>query len=328
MIALRKRPVLCNYYITYRCNASCNFCDIWEKPSPYVTIETFTQNLKALKQLGVKIIDFTGGEPLLNRNLPEMLRLSKAAGMITTVTTNTLLYPKYAKNLTGLIDMLHFSLDSVEEHLHNTSRNVNCFNHVKESIMIAASLGERPDILFTVGDHNVDELEELYTTWARPNNVMIIINPLFGYNDVGTNILSEKSMQKLERFAKQPLVYLNQGFLKLRRAGGNSITKPVCKAASTTIVITPENELLLPCYHAGVTPFRIADNLDTLYHSPEVQRLIASQGRMPACEGCVVNCYMQPSFTSYISPYFFAALPSTLKYIWTKQSWQGLAGRN
>ncbi len=93
---LVNHPVLCNYYVTYRCNASCDFCDIWEKPSPYVTIDDVTQNLIDLKKLGVKVIDFTGGEPLLHRNLIDFLSEAKRLGFITTVTTNTLLYPKLA----------------------------------------------------------------------------------------------------------------------------------------------------------------------------------------------------------------------------------------
>ena len=43
-------PVLCNYYVTYRCNAACGFCDIWEKPSPYITLQNAEENLKALLQ--------------------------------------------------------------------------------------------------------------------------------------------------------------------------------------------------------------------------------------------------------------------------------------
>ena len=69
-------------------------------------------NFKSLKKLGVRVIDFTGGEPLLHRELPEFLALAKEMGFITTVTTNGMLYPKYAEKLKGKIDMLHFSLDS------------------------------------------------------------------------------------------------------------------------------------------------------------------------------------------------------------------------
>ena len=130
-------PVLCNYYLTYRCNASCSFCDIWEKPSPYITLEQAEANFKDLKKLGVKVIDFTGGEPLLHRELDLLLRMAKEHGFITTVTTNGLLYPKYARRLRGLVDMLHFSLDSAHEEEHNRSRNVDCFQHVMQSISLA-----------------------------------------------------------------------------------------------------------------------------------------------------------------------------------------------
>ena len=131
---LINHPILCNYYVTYRCNATCNFCDIWEKPSPYVTLENFRENLRDLKKLGVKVIDFTGGEPLLHRQIDVLLAEAKQAGMITTITTNTLLYPKLAERLKGKIDMLHFSLDSPDEAEHNISRGVKCFDILLESI--------------------------------------------------------------------------------------------------------------------------------------------------------------------------------------------------
>ncbi|MSQ80004.1 MAG: radical SAM protein, partial [Flavobacteriaceae bacterium] len=125
---LRRRPILCNYYLTYRCNAKCGFCDIWEKPSPYATLENVEQNLKDMKQLGVRVIDFTGGEPLLHQQLSDFCRMAKDMGFITTVTSNGLLYPKNAEKLKGLIDMLHFSLDSPIEEEHNLSRGVKCFD--------------------------------------------------------------------------------------------------------------------------------------------------------------------------------------------------------
>ena len=57
-------PVMSNYYLTYKCNSRCTYCDIPIKPeniriketSPEVIIE----NLAALKRLGVKVVDFTG----------------------------------------------------------------------------------------------------------------------------------------------------------------------------------------------------------------------------------------------------------------------------
>lgn len=320
---LRHKPVLCNYYVTYRCNAKCGFCDIWEKPSPYVTLENARSNMKDLKRLGVKVIDFTGGEPLLHRELPELLKMAKDFGFITTVTTNTLLYPKMAEKLRGLIDMLHFSLDSPDPDKHNESRGVRIFDKFEESIEMARSLGERPDILFTVFSHNIDEIDKVYRKYCLPNNLILILNPVFEYNDVGSS-LTEPDLQCLESWSRKRLVYLNRGFIELRKQGGNQINNPVCRAADTTIVISPENKLILPCYHLGMESLEINNDLYNLRHSKKVRELAAQQGKLEGCRGCTVNCYMQPSFATELSRYWLYALPSTLKYNLVKGTWKEL----
>ena len=322
---LVRHPVLCNYYVTYRCNAKCAFCDIWEKPSPYVTLEQAEANLRDLKRLGVNVIDFTGGEPLLHRQLPELLALAKQLGFITTVTTNGLLYPKYAEKLRGLVDMLHFSLDSADRATHDRGRGVACYDFVLESIRVAKELGERPDVLFTVFGHNLADLEAVYRDITQPNGLMLILNPAFEYGEVATGEqLTNEQLDYLSAFGKRRGVYLNEGFIALRRDGGNHVAAPVCRAASTTLVISPYNELVLPCYHLGEQKFAIEGRLFDLYQSPEIRRLAALEGRLPQCEGCTINCYMQPSFAVETSKYFWRALPSTLKYNWEKGTWKQL----
>lgn len=326
---LVRHPVLCNYYVTYRCNASCSFCDIWERPSPYVTPEEVALNLQQLRKLGVRVIDFTGGEPLLHRQIDELLRMAKRMGFITTLTTNGLLYPKWAQRLQGLVDMLHFSLDSPHKEEHDASRGVACYDFVMESIALARTLGERPDILFTVLEQNIDQIPEVYEYITRPNGLVLILNPVFDYNQVSTGgALSEASLERLSHWGRKAGVYLNEGFIGLRKDGGNHTEKPVCLAGSTTVVISPENKLVLPCYHLGLQEFPIEGKLFDLYHSVAVQALIAQEGRLPQCEGCTINCYMQPSFAVHVNKYFWQALPSTLKYNLMKGTWRGLFRRS
>lgn len=318
-------PVLCNYYVTYRCNARCGFCDIWERPSPYVNTTTVEKNLKALKKLGVKVVDFTGGEPLLHREIDVLLALAKQEGFITTLTTNGLLYSKWATRLKGKVDMLHFSLDAGEKELHDASRGVACFDFVIESIAQAISLGEKPDILFTVTEENIGQLTPIYEQISLPNGLVLILNPVFEYNAVDSGAgLSETSLDALSDWGKKPKVYLNEAFIELRRDGGNQIEDPICKAASATIVISPEDQLLLPCYHLGIDAIPIAGNLYDLYRSVQVQELIKMEGRYPECQGCAINCYMQPSFAVEMNKYWWKALPSTFKYNRLKGTWKKL----
>ena len=98
-------PLVANYYLTYRCNARCHFCDIWAlDPKEEAEFETIKKNLHDLKRLGVKYIDFTGGEPLLKADAPRIYAEAKRLGFYTSMTTNTILYPKRAREMQGLVD--------------------------------------------------------------------------------------------------------------------------------------------------------------------------------------------------------------------------------
>lgn len=312
------KPVLCNYYLTYRCNAKCGFCDIWEQPSPMISLQDAEQNLDDLKRLGVRIIDFTGGEPLLHTGLHELLAMAKARGFLTTVTSNGLLYPKRAKQLAGKVDMLHFSIDSSVPQEHDASRGVKCFDKLMESIEVALSLGERPDLLFTVTNESINRLEEIYERISYPNRLILILNPLFEYHALGHG-LAEEVMKRVEAFARKPYTYLNPAFMTLRRRGGNDPENPTCKAVSTCVVISPFNELVLPCYHFGMERIPIEGRLYDLWHSDTVAHHKEMEGRHEACRGCTVNCYFEPSFaTTPTSSYFWQSLPSKMNYSWTK----------
>ena len=82
-------PLLANYYVTYKCNSRCTYCDIPIKPENVVIKETspevVIENLAALKRLGVKVVDFTGGEPLIYKHLPQVLKAAKDMGFFTSI---------------------------------------------------------------------------------------------------------------------------------------------------------------------------------------------------------------------------------------------------
>ncbi len=235
-------------------------------------------------------------------------------------------YKRFAEDLAEQVDMLHFSLDAADAETHDQIRGVKCFESVMEGIKLARSLGQRPDILFTVSDSNMEELERIWRTICIPNDLILIVNPIFDYNTIDNGGgLSAENIKILRSWAWKENIYLNTAFLSLREHGGNRTDAPVCKAGSTTVVISPENKLVLPCYHAGLEEIEIKGDLYDLHRSKKVQTLIAQEGRMPACEGCAINCYMQPSFSVNVNRYWWLALPSTLRYNWQKGTWKQLS---
>lgn len=308
-------PLLCNYYVTTKCNAKCIFCNIWEQQGSTARIDEIFENLKDLKRLGVRFIDFTGGEPLLHPQIGDILKEAKRLGFQTTVTTNCLLYPKKSKEIKGLIDLLHFSLDSPVPEEHNKIRGVLCYDKVIESLKIAKSLKEKPDILFTVTEENLHHLPAMIQ-FAQERKLVLLTNPVFSYFENTPS--SKNTLNTLLKVAKEPYVYVNRGIVRFMLNGGNQVSQPRCKAFTTSLVISSENELLLPCYHFTTQKYLIENNLFNLVKSKELQSWKQKEGRLEACEGCTISCYFDPSFTYGVDRYFVLSQLSKMKYAWDK----------
>ncbi|MGB5849962.1 MAG: radical SAM protein [Ignavibacteriaceae bacterium] len=322
--------LLCNYYVTYRCNAYCEFCHFGDhnqfKDTPYAFLADFKSNVKQLAKQGVKFIDLTGGEPLLHKQIHLMADFARGQKMQTSITTNALLYPKFAEKLTGNIDLLHFSLDSPDEEEHNRIRKVDCYNSVFKSIEIAKSLHEYPDILFTVTNDTYKKLPQMHAI-AEKYDLVLLVNPVFSY--FGNPGLNEKAVDYVDEYCNGKInIYLNKAFMKLRRDGGNDINNPSCKAVSRVVVISPYNEIILPCYHFENERIPIDKSINEIRNSEKYKYYQKMEGRFDFCQGCTVNCYFEPSFAFPTNLYAFASLTSKFKYGYNKLIKQKLQKKN
>ncbi|HMN18606.1 MAG TPA: radical SAM protein [Ignavibacteriaceae bacterium] len=312
--------LLCNYYVTYKCNAFCEFCHFSNheifRHTKNASLEDFKSNVSQLADLGVKFIDLTGGEPLLNKDIAEMAKFARGLNMQTSITSNGLLYHKFAEKLAGNVNLLHFSLDSPDEEEHNKIRNVDCYKSVFKSLTIAKSLGEYPDILFTVTNETYKKLPRMHEI-ARRYDLVLLVNPVFSY--FGNPGLNEEAVDYIDEFCDGKIdVYLNKGFMKLRRDGGNDINNPSCKAVSRVIVISPENEIILPCYHFANDKIPIDRPIKEIRQSEKFKFFLENEGRFDFCQGCTVNCYFEPSFAFPTNLYAISSLTSKFKYSYNK----------
>ena len=310
------RPLLLHYFITNRCNAKCQFCDIWkEQPKKDAETDYVISNLYHAKKAGCKFVDFTGGEPLLHPDLPIFLRKAREFGFRSSVTTNTLLFPSQVNELTGLIDLLHFSIDADNALLNDKIHGAENYASVLESIPAALSHKLVPDLLFTYSDRNIDSFAGIYNL-ARKNKIIVILDPVFSLD--GNDTVSEKTHKKALKYNKLSGVYLNKAHLLLRKQGGNNIKKTLCKSVSSTIVILPDNSLALPCYHHKSDSLKITPPLDYILNSPKRLQAIQDQGKHLFCKGCHINCYFDPSFTFQLNKYFLLSMSAKIRYAFYK----------
>ncbi|MDR1327352.1 MAG: radical SAM protein [Heliobacteriaceae bacterium] len=74
--------------VTDECNAHCEICLRYRETEPALQFSEMCEIVEILKRFDVKRISFTGGEPLLNPFLPELLRYAHEQGLITSLSTN------------------------------------------------------------------------------------------------------------------------------------------------------------------------------------------------------------------------------------------------
>lgn len=109
--------------VTDRCNLRCRYCmpECGVEKIPHdgiLTLEEVLRVAKIFERLGIKKIRLTGGEPLLRKNLPALIReLKKLSGIEQiTLTTNGVLLKDFAPELLAAgLDGVNLSLDTLNE---------------------------------------------------------------------------------------------------------------------------------------------------------------------------------------------------------------------
>ena len=302
--------------MTCRCNSKCKFCDIWQHPrykSKESSLQSRLKLLREIKKLGYLSIDFTGGEPLLYKGLPTLIKAANQMGIFTWLTSNGVLYPKYAKELRGNLTQLCFSLDSTKARVHNEIRGIDCFNKVINSMKLARKLGETPMIKNTVCEENVDELPDLLKL-AQKLGVLIELNAEFRY--FGNEGLSTESIKKIYKVRKHPNVIISTPQLKFIQDGGNNPRQPKCPIGKNLIVLTPNNELYYPCMHLTQETIPLKnESIESTLKDEKIKEMFKKIGKLKVCNKCTIPCYFETAYYVDIDKYWFMCYWGRVDYL-------------
>jgi MoaA/NifB/PqqE/SkfB family radical SAM enzyme len=128
---------------------------------------------------GYKTASFSGGEPILYKELGSLLRHAKSLGMRTTVTSNgMLLNGARLKELAGNTDVLAISLDGVPES-HDKMRNCSgSFDRMVDNLAGVRASGIDFGFIFTLTQHNVDQASWAAEFAVRQGAKLFQIHPL------------------------------------------------------------------------------------------------------------------------------------------------------
>ncbi len=161
-----KRPVVV-WNITRRCNLKCVHCYAHAKDIPFDNELTTEQGMALIDDLaafGSPVMLFSGGEPLVRKDLPQLAAYAVEKGMRAVISTNgTLITPKMARTLKDIgLSYVGISLDGMKE-INDRFRGVSgAFRSALEGIKNSQDAGIKVGLRFTVNKFNVMEIPKIF----------------------------------------------------------------------------------------------------------------------------------------------------------------------
>ena len=170
------RPYVVSWNLTYRCNLACEHCYLDAGGKPLVESDAFADRSELSTEQCFRVVDqiadfapeslviLTGGEPLLRRDILEIIRYASAKELWVVVGTNgvlvteTLAHTLKKEGVRGLA----LSLDALDADRHDSFRRVKgAWKNTVEGAKALHAAEFHFIVQTTVGGHNVGELRRI-----------------------------------------------------------------------------------------------------------------------------------------------------------------------
>ena len=178
--------------ITQRCNLNCIYCHHEGergKIQQEMSVDEIIQILKLSTKFGIYKVKYTGGEPLLREDLPEIIKKSKEISAIkeVSIVSNGILLEKFAKKLCeAKLDRINVSLDTLNpnKYAQITNHDGTLIEQVKKGILCALDCGITPLKLNMVLLKGINEAEvtDLITFATEHNLILQLIELVPAHN--------------------------------------------------------------------------------------------------------------------------------------------------
>ncbi len=172
--------------VTDKCNLRCVYCMPlhgmeWLRREELLTYEEITEIVRAMAGMGLKRVRFTGGEPLVRKDLPELVRRVAAVDGVEdlSLSTNAVLLAEHAEALADAgLNRVNVSLDSLRpERVDAIARRPGCFDRIVAGLDAAERMGFHPikiNVVLMRGQNDDEIATFAAITRERPWHVRFI----------------------------------------------------------------------------------------------------------------------------------------------------------
>ena len=260
-----ERPILSlRITITNRCNENCIYChhDGMVSSKDEMTPDEIYKICKIAKKIGVRKIRLSGGDPLVRKDIVEIVeKIASLEFKDISLTTNGVLLEKYAKDLKDAgLDRINVSLDTLNPDTYKFVTKMDYLNEAKTGILNAVEVGLYPVKINMVimKDINQNEVKDMFE-FCRENNMVLQLieliesencdedkfNAEYHYpldsienklSDMADDVRERKFMQGRKKY------YINDGEIEIVRPVDNSKFCANC----SRLRITPDGKIK-PC---------------------------------------------------------------------------------
>ena len=260
-----ERPILSlRITITNRCNENCIYChhDGMVSSKDEMTPDEIYKICKIAKKIGVRKIRLSGGDPLVRKDIVEIVeKIASLDFKDISLTTNGVLLEKYAKDLKDAgLDRINVSLDTLNPDTYKFVTKMDYLNEAKTGILNAVEVGLYPVKINMVimKDINQNEVKDMFE-FCRENNMVLQLieliesencdedkfNAEYHYpldnienklSDMADDVRERKFMQGRKKY------YINDGEIEIVRPVDNSKFCANC----SRLRITPDGKIK-PC---------------------------------------------------------------------------------
>jgi MoaA/NifB/PqqE/SkfB family radical SAM enzyme len=286
-------PFYASFKVTHICSLKCSFCNVWKEKTPDLSKEDVFKVIDNIANSSIIVLSLEGGDPLVRKDLGEILQYAYQKPFYLFFTTNGhLLDKRPMKEYGKYIDYLHVSIDEGHD-------NLAFYDRLEEF----QSYGPEICIQIVVTRDTIPVLEEkvkrVYEVNAR------------------TVVMPACHLDGTDDFYPDPKQFQDE-ILRLKQKYPNTITTPKgfldninkphgCSASS--VIIDSDGGLFYPCRTVGKHLYNFTeDSFMQFLRTPE-----AKQART-AMDQCNRSCgwyqyfatdvFASPrSLYSSISPY-------------------------
>ncbi len=246
--------------LTYACQNNCAHCYNEAGRKQMASLETrdWRRVLRRLAEIGVPHIIFTGGEPTLARDLPELVRCAEDLGQVTGINTNgrRLAEPRLAPRLKAAgLDHVQITLASHLPEVHDATVRAPAFEETVAGIRNCLQAGLHTITNTTLTRDNADHAREIVDFVHDLGARTFAMNGMIcaGGGRHNPQSLSEPELSPLLVAVRERAVELGMRFLWYTPTDYCRLS-PValglgvksCNAAEYSICIEPNGDVL-PC---------------------------------------------------------------------------------